>query len=90
MDPLHGRDAIEDAAAARCSPRASRRPRRRGLRMRVISLSREIAQAAHDDQPPEDKLRGLFVSCQRAPFNVHDVEHVALVPRSHLMQTATH
>jgi hypothetical protein len=27
---------------------------------------------------------------QRAPFNVHDVEQVTLLPRSHLMQTATH
>jgi hypothetical protein len=27
---------------------------------------------------------------QRAPFNVHDVEQVVVVPRSHLMQTATH
>jgi hypothetical protein len=30
----------------------------------------EIAQTAHDDP----------VSCQRAPFSVHDVEQVALVP----------
>jgi hypothetical protein len=27
---------------------------------------------------------------QRAPFNVQDVEQVTLLPRSHLMQTATH
>jgi hypothetical protein len=27
---------------------------------------------------------------QRAPFNVQDVEQVVVVPRSHLMQTATH
>ena len=27
---------------------------------------------------------------QRAPFSVHDVEHVVVVPRSHLRQTAMH
>jgi hypothetical protein len=27
---------------------------------------------------------------QRAPFKVHDVEHVTLLPWSHLMQTAMH
>jgi hypothetical protein len=26
----------------------------------------------------------------RAPFNVHDVVQVTVVPRSHLLQTATH
>jgi hypothetical protein len=34
--------------------------------------------------------RGLLFLGYRAPFNVHEVEQVVTVPRSHLMQTSTH
>jgi hypothetical protein len=30
------------------------------------------------------------VSCQRAPFNVHDVVQVVVVPRSHWVQAPMH
>lgn len=48
----------------------------------VENASRHSATSARAHRPPH----GTY----RAPFNVHDVEHVALVPRSHLMQTAMH
>ena len=32
----------------------------------------------------------FFVCPQRAPFKLHDIEQVAVVPRSHLMQAPTH
>jgi hypothetical protein len=36
------------------------------------------------------KNRSVFSFCQRAPFRVHDVVQVVVMPFSHLMHTATH
>ena len=33
---------------------------------------------------------GLSSWSQRAPFRVHEVEHVAILPRLHLMQASMH
>ena len=76
------------------------------LRSRLEAMGRPFPDGKIGGQGPTDKrsaafglisiaLRprpsgGLFVRIQYAPFNVHEVEQVVVVPRSHLMHAATH
>ena len=60
-------------------------------RWRIALARMRLARADYvGDRETDDHVGPLCLPSYRAPLNVQDVEQVVWVPRSHLIQTATH
>ena len=68
-----------------------KRSMRNPPRWRIALARMRLARADYvGDRETDDNVGPLCLPSHRAPLNVQDVEQVVWVPRSHLIQTATH